>query len=130
MIDEVRWNSKGEQVIEAIAMVALEVAGEEHMEAAKGNGPVNALDNALRKTLDRFYPELKDMELLDFKVRILDSSRGTRAVTRVVIESKDQQGRNWSTVGVSTNIIDASYKALNEAITWKLLKEGVKPASS
>ena len=70
------------------------------------------------------------MELLDFKVRILDSSRGTRAVTRVVIESKDQQGRNWSTVGVSTNIIDASYKALNEAITWKLLKEGVKPASS
>lgn len=129
VIDEVRWNSKGEQVVEAIAMVALEVGGQEHMEAAKGNGPVNALDEALRKALDRFYPELKDMELLDFKVRILDSSRGTRAVTRVVIESKDQQGRNWSTVGVSANIIDASYKALNEAITWKLLKEGVKPAS-
>jgi 2-isopropylmalate synthase len=90
--------------------------------AAVGNGPVNALDNALRKALEKFYPELKQVKLLDYKVRILSTKDGTGAQTRVLIESGDGQSK-WGTVGVSENIIQASWQALVDSIDYKLLKE-------
>ncbi len=92
--------------------------------AAIGNGPVNALDNALRKALERFYPELKELKLRDFKVRVLSGDAGTAAVTRVLIESGDRDSR-WGTVGVSGNIIQASWEALIDSIVYKLKKERV-----
>ncbi|GAB2175760.1 citramalate synthase [Dongia sp. agr-C8] len=122
VMDERRWNVRGELVTESEATVTLDVHGEDMMTVATGNGPVNALDTALRKALTPLYPGLSDMRLVDFKVRILTPQAGTEAVTRVMIESADASGERWSTVGVSTNIIDASYEALNDALTWKLLK--------
>jgi 2-isopropylmalate synthase len=98
------------------------------MTVATGNGPVNALDLALRKALLEVYPQLEDMRLTDYKVRILTPQAGTGAVTRVMIESADRQGRTWTTVGVSTNIIDASFNALHDGITWKLYQEGTAAA--
>ncbi len=90
--------------------------------AAVGNGPVNALDNAIRKALEKFYPELKEVKLLDYKVRILSTKDGTGAQTRVLIESGDGKSK-WGTVGVSENIIQASWQALVDSIDYKLLKE-------
>ena len=90
--------------------------------AAVGNGPVNALDNAIRKALEKFYPELKEVKLLDYKVRILSSKDGTGSQTRVLIESGDGKSK-WGTVGVSENIIEASWQALVDSIDYKLLKE-------
>jgi len=89
---------------------------------AVGNGPVNALDNAIHKALEKFYPELQEVKLLDYKVRILSSKDGTGAQTRVLIESGDRESK-WGTVGVSENIIQASWQALVDAIDYKLLKE-------
>ena len=88
---------------------------------AEGNGPVNALDKALRKALNQEYPQLSQMHLADYKVRILDARAGTRAKTRVLIESSDKEDR-WGTVGVSPNIIEASWEALVDSIEYKLLK--------
>lgn len=105
----------------AEATTRLKVGGEEKYTAAEGNGPVNALDKALRKALERFYPELKDMHLTDYKVRVLDERDGTAAKVRVLIESSDKSG-SWGTVGVSENIIEASWKALRDSIEYKLLK--------
>ncbi len=122
VMDERRWNARGELVTESEATVNVEVGSEATMTVALGNGPVNALDTALRKALLPHYPQLADMRLVDFKVRILTPQAGTEAITRVMIESADKNGERWSTVGVSPNIIDASYEALNDAITWKLLK--------
>ncbi|HKP27240.1 MAG TPA: citramalate synthase [Dongiaceae bacterium] len=122
VMDERRWNARGELVTESEATVNVEVRGDATMTVAVGNGPVNALDTALRKALMPHYPQLDDMRLVDFKVRILTPQAGTEAITRVMIESADKTGERWSTVGVSGNIIDASYEALNDAITWKLLK--------
>jgi len=93
--------------------------------AALGNGPVNALDNAIRKALEKFYPELKEIKLLDYKVRILSPKDGTGAQTRVLIESSDRVSK-WGTVGVSENIIQASWQALVDSIDYKLLKEEEK----
>jgi 2-isopropylmalate synthase len=90
--------------------------------AAVGNGPVNALDNAIRKALEKFYPELREVKLLDYKVRILSTKDGTGAQTRVLIESGDGASK-WGTVGVSENIIQASWQALVDSIDYKLLKE-------
>jgi 2-isopropylmalate synthase len=90
--------------------------------AAIGNGPVNALDNAIRKALEKFYPELKEVKLLDYKVRILSTKDGTGAQTRVLVESGDGESK-WGTVGVSENIIQASWQALVDSIDYKLLKE-------
>jgi 2-isopropylmalate synthase len=104
------------------ATVQVKVGGKIEHTAAEGNGPVNALDNALRKALENFYPQIKDMRLLDYKVRVLPAGRGTASVTRVLIESGDPKMR-WGTVGVSDNIIDASYQALVDALQFKLLKE-------
>jgi len=99
------------------------VAGEEIHSVATGNGPVNALDAALRKDFGKYSPAIGDLKLADFKVRILTS--GTEAVTRVMIESIDGKGQRWSTVGLSANIVDASFEALTDSITYKLYKEGI-----
>jgi 2-isopropylmalate synthase len=105
----------------AEATVMLKVGGEVEHTAAVGDGPVNALDRALRKALDRFYPELRDMRLLDYKVRILNGREGTAAVTRVLVESGDGEDK-WSTVGVSENIIEASWEALIDAIEYRIAR--------
>ncbi|MBF0590178.1 MAG: citramalate synthase [Magnetococcales bacterium] len=101
------------------------IEGLEHT-AAEGDGPVNAVDRALRKALSRFYPMLQEIELVDFKVRILSNS-GTDAVVRVFIESKDAGTERWGTVGVHSNIIAACYEALVDSIVYKLVKDGVEP---
>ena len=126
VMDERRWNAKGELVTLSEATIKVDVNGEPFMTVAEGNGPVNALDNALRKALNSVYPQLDDMRLADYKVRILTPGAGTGAVTRVMIESTDSQGNRWSTVGVSANVIDASYNALHDAITFKLYRDGAK----
>ncbi len=104
------------------ATIKGKVGGRVEHTAAEGDGPVNALDNALRKALEHFYPQLADMRLLDYKVRVLPSGQGTASVTRVLIESGDADSR-WGTVGVSDNIIDASYHALIDALQYKLVKD-------
>jgi len=103
------------------ATIMLNINGYIEHTAAIGNGPVNALDNALRRALEKFYPSLKELSLLDYKVRILDEGSGTAAKTRVLIESGDKEGK-WGTVGVSHNIIEASWQALVDAIEYKLDK--------
>ncbi|MBN2333042.1 MAG: citramalate synthase [Deltaproteobacteria bacterium] len=95
--------------------------------AAIGDGPVDALDKALRKALDAFFPIVKEIKLTDYKVRILSSDRGTKAVTRVLIETQDSSGNKWGTVGVSDNIIEASWQALVDSIEYKLMQEGGEP---
>jgi 2-isopropylmalate synthase len=124
VIDERRFNAKGELVTTSEATIKVAVAGRKFYTVAEGNGPVNALDHALREALAETYPALGDVRLVDYKVRILAPEQGTAAVTRVVIESGDDVGRVWQTVGVSGNIIDASYNALHDAITWKLFADG------
>jgi len=104
------------------ATIMVKVGGRIEHTAATGNGPVNAIDNALRKALDKFYPELKTMKLHDYKVRVLTAGKGTSARVRVLVESGDEEKR-WGTVGVSENIIEASYQALVDSIEYKLLKE-------
>ncbi len=104
------------------ATVQVKVGGRIEHTAAEGNGPVNALDNAMRKALEQFYPHLKEMKLYDYKVRVLPAGKGTASMIRVLIESGDKSGR-WGTVGVSDNIIDASYQALVDAIQYKLLRD-------
>ena len=111
---------EGSTISEATIMVR--VGDSVEHTAAVGNGPVNALDNAIRKALEKFYPELKEVTLLDYKVRILSSKDGTGAQTRVLIESGDGKSK-WGTVGVSENIIQASWQALVDSIDYKLLKE-------
>jgi len=93
--------------------------------AAEGNGPVNALDNALRKALVQFYPQLAETKLSDYKVRVVDGSDGTSAKVRVLIETTDHDS-NWNTVGVSENIIEASWKALVDSIVFKMMKDNDK----
>ncbi|MEK9722188.1 MAG: citramalate synthase [Rhodospirillaceae bacterium] len=127
VIDERRWNAEGDLITLSEATVKLDVGGEPHMTVAEGNGPVNALDAALRKVLMAHYPSLENLHLVDYKVRILTPGDGTRAVTRVMIESADAKGHHWSTVGVSTNIIDASYNALRDSIVYMLFRDGVEP---
>jgi 2-isopropylmalate synthase len=104
----------------SLATVKLAVNGQEILEAAEGNGPVSALDAALRKALINFYPEIATFHLTDYKVRILDGSAGTSAKTRVLIESSNGHQR-WTTVGVSTNILEASYQAVVEGLEYGLL---------
>ncbi|MFC1657250.1 citramalate synthase [Candidatus Moduliflexota bacterium] len=109
---------------EAISEATIKVAVDGKIEhtAAEGKGPVHALDGALRKALHRFYPKLRDMELIDYKVRVLTTVEGTAAPVRVLIESGDRDGK-WGTVGVSANLIEASWQALVDAIEYKLLKD-------
>ncbi|HLJ62508.1 MAG TPA: citramalate synthase [Stellaceae bacterium] len=123
VIDERRWNARGELITLSEATIKVEVAGQRLMTVAEGNGPVNALDAALRKSLRPAFPELEEIRLTDYKVRILSPEDGTKAVTRVMIETADASG-SWSTVGVSTNVIDASYNALHDSLTYKLWRAG------
>lgn len=103
-------------------IINITVDGKEQISAAEGDGPVNALDKALRKALEVFYPQLKDVRLVDYKVRVLDSESATKAKVRVLIESTDGV-ENWSTVGVSRDVIQASWIALVDSIEYKLLKD-------
>ncbi|MDD5069858.1 MAG: citramalate synthase [Candidatus Omnitrophica bacterium] len=107
------------------ATIKLKVEGKLEHTAAEGDGPVNALDNALRKALDKFYPVLSTMRLADFKVRVLNATGGTAAKVRVLIESQDAD-EAWSTIGVSENMIEASWHALVDSVEYKLLKEQKK----
>ena len=122
IIDERRHNARRELVTMSEATIKITVAGRAAMEVAEGNGPVNALDAAMRKALLPVYSALEGVRLVDYKVRILNPGDGTAAVTRVSIESADTDGNRWSTVGVSPNIINASYEALNDSLTYKLFK--------
>jgi 2-isopropylmalate synthase len=106
------------------ATVKLAAKGERIVATGEGNGPVHALDTALRQALERIYPELAGIELVDFKVRILEGAHGTGAVTRVLVQTSDGDG-TWSTVGVHENVIEASWHALEEAVTYGLLRAGV-----
>jgi 2-isopropylmalate synthase len=104
------------------ATIMVKVGGRVEHTAATGNGPVNALDNAIRKALEKFYPQLADMELVDYKVRVLSTGQGTGSRVRVLVESGDHVDK-WGTVGVSENIIEASWQALVDSISYKLLKD-------
>src|SRR4029077_11187151 len=119
---EQRYNANGQRVTVAMAVVKVDVAGEKLISAAEGNGPVNALDVALRKDLGKYQKYIEGLKLIDYRVRILNG--GTEAVTRVLIESADEKGERWTTIGVSPNIIDASFQALMDSIIYKLVKSG------
>jgi 2-isopropylmalate synthase len=113
---------QSDKKITSEAIMKLKVRGQKEHTAAEGDGPVNALDNALRKALKDFYPTLAGMHLSDFKVRVLDEKAGTAAKVRVLIQSQDKED-SWSTVGVSENIIEASWQALVDSVEYKLLKD-------
>ncbi|GAB5511165.1 MAG: citramalate synthase [Hyphomicrobiales bacterium] len=122
VVVERRFNARGQEITVSEAIVKVEVDGETLMSVAEGNGPVNALDNALRKDLGRYQSIIATLELVDFKVRILNA--GTAAITRVLIESEDTAtGDRWYTVGVSENIVDASFQALTDSIVTKLMRD-------
>ena len=114
------------------AVVSINLGNQERVSVAesldingKDQGPVHALSAALRKDLGPYQSFIEDMKLVDFKVRIMNG--GTEAITRVLIDSEDKNGVRWSTIGVSANIIDASYDAIIDSINWKLLKEKAIP---
>lgn len=116
---------QSDKKITSEAIIKVKVKGTKEHTASEGDGPVNALDNALRKALKDFYPTLSKMRLSDFKVRVLEEKAGTAAAVRVLIQSQDGKD-TWSTVGVSENIIEASWQALVDSIEYKLLKDKVK----
>lgn len=125
---ERRKNKYDKMISLSEAVVVVKVDGEKLLsvsesmdETGSDRGPVNALSKALSKDLGRYSAHLEDLRLVDFKVRITQG--GTEAVTRVIIDSEDGQGRRWSTVGVSANIVDASFEALLDAIKWKLIRD-------
>jgi 2-isopropylmalate synthase len=117
---EQRINALGQRVTVSMAVVKVKVGDEQMISAAEGIGPVNALDVALRKDLGKYQKYIGGLQLTDYRVRILNG--GTEAVTRVLIESQDETGERWTTVGVSPNIIDASFQALMDSIVYKLVK--------
>jgi 2-isopropylmalate synthase len=129
VITERRFNAKGQKITVSEATVKVEVEGERHFRVAEADGPVDALDRALRAALLPTYPALETMHLVDYRVRILNPDAGTSAVTRVMIDSRDIEGRSWSTVGVSANILDASFIALSDAVTYKLLTSDLRHAA-
>jgi len=124
VLDERRWNARGDLITLSEATIKVTVNGKPGMTVAEGNGPVNALDAALRQALLPAFPEVAEIRLTDYKVRILTPQDATGAVTRVMIETTDKDGAVWSTVGVSTNVIDASYNALHDSLTYKLWRSG------
>ncbi|MDK9696209.1 MAG: citramalate synthase [Siculibacillus sp.] len=121
-----RIETSGETVTQSEAIVKVRIGDEMFLSVAEGNGPVNALDAALRKDLGPYQKMIEDLELVDFKVRILNG--GTGATTRVLIESRDGAKNHWTTIGVSENIIDASFQALMDSIFYKLVKNGAAKA--
>lgn len=122
VMGERRHNAKGKLVSVSEATVKLMINGKEEMTVGEGNGPVNALDAALRRALLPHYPKLKHLMLTDYKVRILTPEDGTKAITRTMIESRDDKGHICNTIGVSGNVIDASFNALEDAIVYFLWK--------
>lgn len=118
-LNERRYNAKGILTLVSEATVKVAIEDEIILNVAEGNGPVNAIDNALKKCLKVKYPQIDKLKLIDYKVRILTPKAGTEAITRVQIEMSDSKN-NWSTIGVSQNIVDASFEALNDAIIYKL----------
>ncbi len=117
-------DSKPDGAAMSEATVKLTAAGRRVVATGEGNGPVNALDHALREALAPAYPELAKLELIDFRVRILDAAHGTDAVTRVLIETSDGS-TSWETIGVAGNIIEASWQALVDGVTYGLVRAGV-----
>jgi 2-isopropylmalate synthase len=120
VITEERGGGRGFSVE---ATIKVHVGGERVVSVAEGNGPVNALDAALRSAIGRRYPSLSRLHLTDYKVRVLDTQKGTGAVTRVLIDSTDGE-RTWTTIGVSENIIEASWEALADSVVYGLLHAG------
>jgi 2-isopropylmalate synthase len=108
--------------VNSSAMIKIRVGDQEELTAAEGDGPVNALDKAVRRALERFYPAIAEIRLTDYKVRVLDSDNASAAKVRVLIESTDHR-ESWTTIGVSTDIIDASWRALVDSIEFKLLHD-------
>ena len=121
VIDERRYNIRGQLVTTSDATVRMKVGEKEYIEAADGNGPVDALANALFKVLVPVYGCLADFKLKDYKVRIFDGDKGTGSTTRVLVDAMDSQGHRWSTVGFSGDVIDASFQALQDSILYKLM---------
>lgn len=119
-------DARGDAEALSEATVKVVAAGERIVKTGEGNGPVNALDHALRDALATAYPQIADLELIDYKVRILDAAHGTDAVTRVLIETSDGS-TSWSTIGVAANILEASWDALVESVTYGLIRAGVEP---
>ena len=119
-------DARGDDDALSEATVKLRAAGERVVRTGEGNGPVNALDHALRSALSAAYPEIGHLELIDYKVRILDAAHGTDAVTRVLIETSDGT-TSWTTIGVAANILEASWDALVESVTYGLVRAGVAP---
>jgi 2-isopropylmalate synthase len=132
VMDERRFNARGELVLESEATTTIYVGDDAFHEVAIGNGPVNAVDTAMRKALNAAYPSLTEVELVDYKVRILDAAKGsgTGAITRVLIEFRVPEGALWRTVGLSTNIIDASVAALSDGMIWKLQQDHISGPKS
>ncbi|MDH7479226.1 MAG: alpha-isopropylmalate synthase regulatory domain-containing protein, partial [Syntrophomonadaceae bacterium] len=120
---KVMVDKRGDGSFYSEATVKIKVRNETVHTAAEGDGPVNAMDNALRKALGEIYPCIKEFHLTDYKVRVLDETEGTAATVRVLIESSDA-AESWNTVGVSENIIEASFKALMDSFNYALLKRG------
>jgi 2-isopropylmalate synthase len=119
---KIETNKQGGAPAMVTAHVRLRVKGKNFDASGIGDGPVNALDNALRKVLEDIYPEIRSVKLTDYKVRVLDTEAGTAAKVRVIVESADET-RSWGTVGVSTNVIEASWMALVDSLEYKLMRE-------
>jgi 2-isopropylmalate synthase len=126
VLDERRFAENGEIASLSEATAKIRIGRMRKLTVAEGNGPVNALDKAMRKALSGRYPLLKQTRLIDFKVRILTPDAGTEAITRVLIESADDSGKRWCTMGVSVNILDASYHALSDSLIYALFRFGIK----
>jgi 2-isopropylmalate synthase len=123
IVDNRSHDKNGSPIISATANIEIKINGDLHKSFATGNGPVNALDTALRLALAKQYPMLKNIRLCDYKVRILTPSDGTQAITRVQIESSDENNNRWTTIGVSQNIVDASFRALQDSMIYCLMKK-------
>ena len=118
-------NEEGDGSVESQATIKLKIGDRSEYVVAEGDGPVNALDNAMRKALEKKYPCIKDMQLTDYKVRVLNVKEATAAKVRVWVESRDEE-EVWDTVGVSENVIEASWRAIVDSFEYKLMKEKIK----
>jgi len=129
VLSERRYNARGELITVSEATVKVNVDGERLISVGEGEGPVGALDAALRKDLGKYSKYIQDLRLVDYKVRILNQA-GTESTTRVLVESADGKGNRWFTVGVSPNIVDASYQAMHDSLTYKFFRDGAPAAKT